>query len=74
MKTWEDGKRVVTSKNGSVAEYSKVLGLLENNEISTIGNLEKSDFDCLSGSSVNRLSKVNRSNFFVLPLLRSVKV
>ena len=50
LKAWEDGKVVITSKNGSVAEYGKVLDLLENDEILTIVNLKKSNFDCLSGS------------------------
>ena len=71
LKAWEDGKVVITSKNGSVAEYGKVLDLLENDEIPTIVSLKKSDFDCLSGSpqrflnKTGPLSKANLSNFFV---------
>ena len=76
LKAREDGKVVITSKNGSVAEYGKVLYLLENDEIPTIVNLKKSDFDCLSGSpqrffltKAGPSSKVNQSNFFVQSLL-----
>ena len=56
LKAW-DGKVVITSKNGSVAEYGKVLDLLENDEIPTIVDLKKSDFDCLSGSPQRFLNK-----------------